>query len=385
MNLPEIKAWLKRSFPLFFRVLFALQRQLNHWFSEQRIPPLRKRSSSGIFVCYLTQRFPQHPATRQEHAHGGAVKMTYLAEEFPHVFPSANLLYTVSSVGHWAKSQIVTDAKRKRIRIIVNQNGVAYPAWHGDGWEATNESLKQILDQADYILYQSHFCQSAAEHFLLPPNVPFEIVYNPVDIEHFVPTPLAEKPKNLSLLLGGNQYEQYRFELALRTFKEVLKEASDARLMVTGNLWQPEPDALIYAKGLLSELGISDRVTLMGTYTQEQAPSIFSQAHVLLHTKYNDPSPTIILEALSSGLPIVYIKNGGVPELVGAAGVGLPVENSWEQIHLPDPKDMGVAVLEVMSHYSELSSIARERAVREFSLDAFISKHRQIFMKVLDA
>lgn len=384
MNMQVIKLWLKRMFPFFFRILFAVQRRLINGFATWRISRLRK-AASGISISYLSENFPDRPASRQEYTHGGAVKMTYLAESFSHAFPSANILYTVSSVGYWAKPQLVANAKRKKLKIVVNQNGVAYPAWHGAGWEDANESLKQVLDQADYILYQSRFCQDGAERFLSPPNVPAEIVYNPVDIQHFVPIPLSDRPKNLTLLLGGNQYEQYRFELAIRVFREVLDRVPEARLLVTGTLWLSEQDAMVAAQRLVKDLKLDDRVIFVGTYNQEQAPLIFAQAHILLHTKYNDPSPTIVLEAMSSGLPVVYIKNGGVPELVGDAGIGLPVENSWEQIHLPDPTEIGMAVLDVMSRYQEFSSLARERAVTHFSLETFVAKHRQIFEKVLES
>lgn len=382
MDMQAIKSRVKRLFPFPLRILFALKQRLMNDFMLWRISRLQK-ASSGIFVSYLTENFPRQPASRKEHAHGGAVKMTYLAENFSHSFPSANILYAVSSVGHRLRPQIIAEAKRKKLKIIVNQNGVAYPAWHGIGWEKTNESLKRILDQADYILYQSRFCKAGAELFLSPPQVPSEVVYNPVDTQHFVP--VSKKSKNLTLLLGGNQYERYRFELAVQTLKEVLKEVPDAELIITGKLWQPEKDAMISGQRLLKDLELVDKVTFTGPYTQEEAPVIFARAHILLHTQYNDSSPALVTEAMASGLPVVYIESGGVPELVGDTGKGVPVESSWENINLPEPVEMCAAIMNIMPHYKEFSDAARERAVREFSLESFAAKHSQIFMKMLDS
>lgn len=382
MDMQAIKSRVKRLFPFPLRILFALKQRLMNDFMLWRISRLQK-ASSGIFVSYLTENFPRQPASRKEHAHGGAVKMTYLAENFSHSFPSANILYAVSSVGHRLRPQIIAEAKRKKLKIIVNQNGVAYPAWHGIGWEKTNESLKRILDQADYILYQSRFCKAGAELFLSPPQVPSEVVYNPVDTQHFVP--VSKKSKNLTLLLGGNQYERYRFELAVQTLKEVLKEVPDAELIITGKLWQPEKDAMISGQRLLKDLELVDKVTFTGPYTQEEAPVIFARAHILLHTQYNDSSPALVTEAMASGLPVVYIESGGVPELVGDTGKGVPVESSWENIDLPEPVEMCAAIMNIMPHYKEFSDAARERAVREFSLESFTAKHSQIFMKMLDS
>ena len=49
--------------------------------------------------------------------------------------------------------------------------------------------------------------------------------------------------------------------------------------------------------------------------------------------------PTVVLEALASGLPVVYSASGGTPELVGDdAGVGVPAPLDWEQDHPPAPE-----------------------------------------------
>ena len=311
--------------------------------------------------------------------------MLYLAEAFPHSFPTANILYTISSVGHMQTPEIVARAKQKQLKIIVNQNGVAYPAWHGAGWEATNQWLNATLEQADYIIYQSRFCQIGAEKFLSPPRVPCEVLYNPVDTKLFTPTAFSLKPKNLTLLLGGNQNQQYRLELALQVLKVVLRENPDARLIVTGSLWKPAEEALRWIRKFLQENNLTEKVTFTSKYSQKQAPAIFSQAHILLHTQYHDASPTLILEALASGMPVAYIDSGGVPELVAEAGRGVAVEQNWETINLPAPEEMGKAIFQIMSRYNEYSFAARERAVSQFSLETFIVKHRRIFEKVLEA
>lgn len=345
--------------------------------------PLRSFASHHPAVFYLMDNFPNRPPTRDGFAHGGKVKTVYLAERFPHTFPFANILYTVSSVGNPFAPQIVLAAKKRKLKIVVNQNGVAYPAWHGPGWEDTNQWLKATIDHADFIIYQSRFCQASAERFLSPPNVPFDVVYNPVDTELFIPSQKSGKPKSLTLILGGNHNQRYRVELAIQTLKAVTKFDANAKLIITGRLWKPEDDAMEWTKNLLRVLDLRENVVFTGHYSQQQAPGILNQAHLLLHTQYNDASPTIVLEAMATGLPIVYIDSGGVPELVADAGIGVPVEQSWERINLPDPHDMGQAVLQIMSRYQEFSDVARERAVRLFALEIFISKHRQIFEQLL--
>jgi glycosyltransferase involved in cell wall biosynthesis len=365
------------------------------WVRSVRTLPERLRAKqhatalygdSGISVCYLTSQFPARPALRTEIAHGGAVKLTFLAEHFPHSYPRASLLYTVSSVGHVAKAAIVRRAKQNELKIILNQNGVAYPAWYGQGWEEPNGKMKEIYALADFIVYQSEFCRLGALKFLGISESPCQIIYNPVDTNLYQPMKKSTGHRGPVLLLGGNQYEQYRFETALRVFKHTLALLPDASLIITGKLWgENQLISMNTANRILRELDLKDHVEFTGTYSQEAAPGIFQRADILVHTKYNDPSPNLIPEALASGLPVIYSASGGVPELVGSdAGIGIEVEQSWDKINQPDPKLMAEAILKVWENKFSFSEAARQRAVEQFSLEKFIQTHRELFARILD-
>ena len=78
-------------------------------------------------------------------------------------------------------------------------------------------------------------------------------------------------------------------------------------------------------KNFQQGIGVAERVEFLGPYSQLEAPHILRRGHVLLHTKYNDPCPTAVIEAMACGVPVVYSSSGGVPELVGQeAGIGVP-------------------------------------------------------------
>ena len=374
--------FLKLTFPKFFRAVFALRDWAKTLPVRLKIFALQ-RSETGLAIAYLSPHFPKPPVSRSEFAHGGAVKLTYLAENLPHQFPLANVLYAVSSVAHPLQIKVLETAKRKGLKIVVNQNGVAFPAWDGVNYEASNRSLKQLISFANFIIYQSQFCKDSAERYIYPPDVPSEVIYNPVDTRLFSPDACPAKPEALTLLLGGNQYEKYRLELALRTLKALHRDMPDAKLIVTGNLWLPRDEAEAWTKQALLEMNLNEHVIFTGTYAQTDAPALYSQAHLLLHTKYADPSPGLVLEAMALGMPVVHLDNGGVPELVGDAGIGVHVEHDWNKINLPDPQAMADAVLRVYARREEFSQKARQRAVDLFSLEKFVARHKEIFEKVL--
>lgn len=372
----------KRAFPGLFGTIFRardfLLIYLPAWAQLSR---LQRSGSSEIQVFFLTTCFPKRPATRNEHTHGGSVKLTYLAEPFPHHFPAANLAYIVTTVGHPLQDRILEKVKNKGLKTIINHDGVAFPAWAGDQYIEYNRVSKQILDHADFIIYQSRFSRLSADLYLSPPDVPHEIVYNPVDVNHFTPKDV-DKPGELTLLLGGNQYEKYRLELALSTLHALLKFVPTARLIVTGTLWLPKQEAWSWTNNALKEMSLTDHVEFVGKYTQADAPRLYSRAHLLIHTKYADPCPGLIPEVMGCGLPVVHIGNGGVPELVEGAGIGLPVEHSWERYNLPKPKAMAEAALQVYENLGHYSQAAREQA-QKFALEKFVAKHKEIFAKVL--
>ena len=121
-------------------------------------------------------------------------------------------------------------------------------------------------------------------------------------------------------------------------------------------------------------------VELLGPYPQRDAPELLRRADVLLHTKVNDPCPSTVIEAMTSGLPVAYSASGGVPELVGAdAGVGVPAPLDFERGHAPDPAELARAVLAVAERLDDYAEAARARAVARFDLRPWIDRHRELF------
>lgn len=344
---------------------------------------LISRPPRGVIrVFYAQNRIPH----RSEHAHGGIVKFQWMQEVFPNSPRHFNVLYMVSSRIPGGAPQIAWFARRRGARLVWNQNGVAYPAWHGPGWERTNAPMAKLLRAADYVFYQSEFCKQSADRYLGARGGPWEILYNPVDTTVFTPAVSDPDPHHLVLLLGGTQYQFYRLATAIRTLAHVAKRRPDARLLVTGRLcWiNDEAEAGRIAHRLAVELGVEDRVTFLGPYTQIDAPSVFRQAHLLLHTKYNDPCPGVVIEAMACGLPVVYSHSGGVPELVGPdAGIGVPIELSWECDIPPDPEIMAEAVLKVADGLKDYAQAARRRAVEKFDLHPWLQRHREVFEALL--
>jgi glycosyltransferase involved in cell wall biosynthesis len=332
-----------------------------------------RRKTSGIRVFYGHDRIP----APGEPVAGGTAKFQRLETRFRNHPTDFTLLYLGSTWLPRDLRQLLWLARRRHAPVVLNQNGVGYPGWAGvEGAEEFNRPLRRALGAAEHVLYQSEFCKRAADEFLGPARGSTEVLYNAVDVDRFVPaaTPPSDGPV---LLLGGDQYQEYRLELALRTLRVVLSSHPDARLLVTGRLVSPiEPR--------VAELGLAGRVDVLGRYAQRDAPAIFQRAHVLLHTKVNDPCPSLVLEAMACGLPVVYPASGGVPELVGEeAGLGVTHPDSWEKDDPPEPEALAAAVVQVLADLPRYSAAAGTRAVERFSLGPWLDRHGELFASLV--
>ncbi len=329
------------------------------------------KAEPGLRVSYGHDLVP----APGERAAGGTAKMQKLAARFPNHPRDFSLLYLGTTWLPRDLRPLLWAARRRGAPIVVNQDGVAYPGWAGSDTDALNEPLRRAVLAADHVVYQSAFSKRSADEFLGEPSGTWEILANAADTTAFTPA-AAPPPGGPVLLLGGDQTQAYRLELALRTLSAVRRTHPAAKLLVTGRLVSdPEP--------LVAELGLRGSVTLLGAYAQRDAPGIFRRAHVLLHTKVQDPCPTLVVEAMACGLPVVYPESGGTPELVGAqAGIGVSHPVSWERDEPPSSEAMADAVTRVLADLPRYAAAARSRAVERFSLEPWLDRHAEIFERL---
>lgn len=325
-----------------------------------------------------------HLPSRDERSGGAMIKFQDLQDEFPNTLRNANILYLVNSALPEFPEIMVREAKKKGVSFVLNQNGVAYPGWHGEGWEKKNRPMRYLLKNADYVIYQSEFCKVGADKFLAPCKTPWTVLYNPVNTQQFVPGSVV--PSGSRILLAGSHQHFYRVRTALEALKFITAHRPEATLTIAGRYtWhESESECIAEAKSFAKELGIIDRVFFGGAYTQTEAPELFQNHHILLHTKYNDPCPRLVIEAMACGLPIVYSQSGGVHELVGnQAGIGIPSILDWEQDHPPGPVELAEATMQILASLKEYAASARKRAETCFDVKPWRESHAAIFKQII--
>lgn len=307
---------------------------------------------------------------------GPLVKVRRLVEYFPEYRVDYNLIYTLSNAPYLPDFALAL-LRLRGIPIVHNQNGLFYPAWYRGDWRGENARMARTYRQAAHVFWQSEFCRHGADLFLGPREGPGEVLYNAVDTSRFTPAAAVPKGPIVFLMTGKmDAHLFYRIENAVRGFARAVDSGLDARLRLAG--WAA-PTVVERAREIAAQLGVTDRIEFKGRYTQAEAPEIYRAAHVYVSTKHNDACPNAVIEAMACGLPIVFSASGGVPELVGEAGLGVQVAESWEEPQVPDEEALAEAMCGVVADRYRLGAAARTRAAARFDIAHWIARHRAVF------
>lgn len=305
---------------------------------------------------------------------GPYVKIKKLNNFFPEVKSQFNIVYALSNSPNLTL-RTINILKKKKIPLILNQNGVFYPSWYKGNWQKQNLFMANVYHSADYILWQSSFCKKASEKFLGRSFSKGEIIYNAVDTKKF--SPKINTSSKFKLLITGNinKNNSYRITVVLQALKEIIKVNKSVHLLIAGYI----EDCNSFSS-LLESLNIRDFVTFLGPFDQSNAEKIYQTADAYITMSYQDNCPSAVIEAMSCGLPILYSASGGIPELVGInSGVGLEVPCDWEKVHTPKIEKIVEGFLKMYEDRKNMSDSARTRAVELFAIEKWYTKHLEIF------
>lgn len=166
---------------------------------------------------------------------------------------------------------------------------------------------------------------------------------------------------------------------AMRAFRAVLDKFPKARFTLAGE--GPMDEEL---RQFAHEVGIADSVEFRGFLNQEDLNALYQSAHIFTHPseltadQNQEGIPNSMLEAMSTGLPVVATEHGGIPEAV---------DNHETGILLPerDYEGLGKAMLKLIENqelWKQMGHAASKSMHENFEHSAQIRRLESYYQEV---
>lgn len=202
-----------------------------------------------------------------------------------------------------------------------------------------------------------------------------------VDTQAFTPdgptAPRSDRPRIVSV---GRLVPRKGFETLIRAMPRV----PDAELVIVGGPCQAalSDDAEAQQlQRLAGQLGVGDRVRLLGAVTREQMPALLRSADVVACTPWYEPFGIVPLEAMACGVPVVATAVGGIRDTVvdDVTGRLVPPRN---------PEMLGAALAGLLADPQRrrgFGAAGRERARARYTWDRVAADTERVYEKVTPA
>lgn len=282
---------------------------------------------------------------------------------------------------HYGSSglRILKTAKKENIPLVTTFHGNdASAALNLKGYVT---SLQQLFKYS-YIITVSDFLKKRLISLGAPENKV---------IRHYIGTDLRrfEYTLHRSIHLKSEQNEKIRFlqvsnfvekkghVYTLEAFSLFLKTYPNAELILAG-----DGKERVKIENKSKDLGIYKKVKFLGAVTPTRVSQLMKECDVFLHHSVTakdgseEGIPTVIMEAIASGIPVVSSKHAGIPELI-PAGCGFLVEER----NVEEYTKMLISLLE--TNTSKLAIQAKNHVYDQFDVRKQNKKLIEIYNSIL--
>ncbi|PPS45895.1 glycosyltransferase [Chroococcidiopsis sp. TS-821] len=139
-----------------------------------------------------------------------------------------------------------------------------------------------------------------------------------LDCERFIfNPPKIDIANKIQIVTNGRLVEKKGIEYAIRAIAELIKSKPNIEYKIIGD--GPLKQQL---QQLITDLGVSDRVKLLGWKDQEEIIEILKKSHIFVAPSVTakngdqDAPVNVLKEAMAIGIPVISTYHGGIPELI---------------------------------------------------------------------
>jgi colanic acid/amylovoran biosynthesis glycosyltransferase len=250
---------------------------------------------------------------------------------------------------HYLKNADIVDGLFPDLKIPVVAGVYGYDVtvlpFRTDGLEKNRRRVKAI----SAMIYSSEFLRSSLNNLVVV-EVPEKVIHPEIPISDFPFRQRTKAHNPVRLLSVGRLHWAKGYQFGLATVRELLRQGIDCRYRIVGDGHAREE--LEYS---IRNMELKNYVTLTGAMPSDRVVDEMHKADILLLPSVKEEFGIVLLEAQSTGLPIVASNIGGVKEAVCDGETALLVD---DRNHLETVKAIR-SLLENKTQYARMSSKGR--------------------------
>lgn len=248
--------------------------------------------------------------------------------------------YDILFTSHWLvpRREILRGLRTSLLARVVHRiDGAA--ADYGRDPEADRRQ-RAINRLADVTIFQSEYARLVTRDRFHIIQQDGPVIHNPVDTARFSPEgerlPLQEPQRVVSVSWSTNPKKGAAalYETAVR-----------------------HPEIGFYLCGRFVDVPALPNIHALGVLDRPALATALRSCHALLTYSENEACPNHVLEAMASGLPVLFRDSGAMAEVIGDCGVAV------------DPASFGDHFKSMMRGHGQWSARARARATTHFRPD----------------
>lgn len=239
-------------------------------------------------------------------------------------------------------------------------------------WHSFLRMQKKVIQQLDHVVSVSENSRAdIAQAFDIPiDNI--DMIYNGIDTEEFSPIPSMQRRNTRIMVTASADAPLKGLDYLLRAMALLREKHPDLELLVVGKLKRDgETSALI------DKLGIRDMLTFVSGISTKELVEYYASATLNVVPSVYEGFGLPAGEAMACGVPVVSTRGGALPEVVGDAGILVPIRDARALASAIN----GLLIDPARRH--ELGNKGRERIVERFSWEVAAAQMTDFYHEVL--
>jgi glycosyltransferase involved in cell wall biosynthesis len=243
---------------------------------------------------------------------------------------------------------------------------------------------ERMLKRSNKIIAVSDFTRRELLKYYPVKEAKIRVIHNGVDVNKFKPTTdkirarkeLGLDPTDIVILSVGRLYARKGLFTLIESMLFVTRKFKNTKLIIAGKGLSNEMKKLVR---FATKLGVENNIVFTGYFPDKKLPRLYQATDIFAFSTFYENLPFAVLEALSTGLPVVTTRVGGIPEMINNGKNGFLVEPS-------NSRALADRILFYLEHPAlalEMGLLARETIEKNFDWKLIVKKVVKVYDEAL--